>query len=116
MNLKEQVETDIFRALENLETQNKNDQLETLRNLVDKYVHLSTAEHVLNDHDLREIIGSAKQMFASKTMPTFIGPRKRKTAPDEEANLCVIEATIGALNKRDCLKKLPKFDYKEDKL
>ena len=33
----------------------------------------------------------------------------------DQANMCVIEATIAALNKRDCFNKLPRFDYRTDK-
>ena len=114
-NLKGQIEIEINEAITNMETQTTNDKRETLRNIIDKYVHLSTAEHLLDDHDLREIISGAKTLFANKSMPTCMGDSIRKTAPADEANVCVIEATISALNKRDCLKKLPKFDYRDDK-
>ena len=70
----------------------------------------------MDNHDFNKIIGSAKQKFATDTFPVFLGPRRVKVPPGDLPNLCVIEATIGFLNKNDCLKKIPKFDKREDKL
>ena len=115
-NLKEQLNVDIKRFFEQIENQNTDDQAKTLRNLLDKYIHLSKADYLMDSHDLRNIIGSAKSLFAQKTFPMFLGEKTRKVDPNDQPNLCVIEATIQHLNKNDCLKKLPKFDYREDKL
>lgn len=115
-NLKEQIEVDIKRFFEQIDTQSYDDQTKTLRNLLDKYVHLSTADYLMDSHDLRTIIGSAKSLFAQKTFPMFLGEKTRKVESSDQPNLCVIEAVIGHLNKNDCLKRLPKFDYREDRL
>lgn len=115
-NLKEQLDTDILRFLENIETQNYSDKIQTLKNLFDKYIHLSHAELLLDNHDLATIISNAKNIFANQTMPIHIGPNKRLVNPADLPNLCVIEATISLLNKKDCLKKVAKFDKREDKL
>ena len=82
---------------------------------MDKYIHLSKSDHVLDDHDLRTIIGSAKTKFANEKMPIHLGKGRRLVSQVDLPNLCVIEATIGHLNKTDCLKKIPKFDKVEDK-
>lgn len=116
MALKDELEVDIKRFFEQIEKQNPQDQKETLRLLMNKYIHLSTSEYKLDYYDLNSIIGDAKGRFANKTFPVFLGDRRRKVEESEQANLCVIESTIAHLNKSDCLKKMPKFDYKEDKL
>lgn len=114
-DIKQQVDVDIRRFFEQIDSQSSSDQIETLRNLLDKYIHLTTADYMLDYHDLNSIISSAKTTFANKTFPVFLGDKKRKVGQGEQANLCVIEAVFGHLNKKDCLKRLPKFDYKEDK-
>lgn len=114
-NLKEQLDVDIKRFFEQIETQNFNDQKETLRNLFNKYIHLSKADHVMDYYDLNDIVSNAKGKFSRKTFPVFLGKKRRKVMDTEQANLCIIESVISHLNQKDCLKKLPKFDYKEDK-
>ena len=114
-DLKQQVDVDIRRFFEQIEKQNHSDQIKTLRNLLDKYIHLSSAEYLMDYHDLNSIIGGAKTAFANKTFPVFLGDKKRKVGQSEQSNLCIVESVIGHLNKNDCLKKLPKFDYREDK-
>jgi len=115
-NLKQQLDVDILRFLENIENQNFSDKIQTLRHLFDKYIHLSQAELLLDAHDLGVIVNDAKTIFASQTAPVHIGPNKRLVSPADLPNLCVVEATISRLNKKDCLKKLPRFDKREDKL
>lgn len=115
-NLKEQMEVDILRFLENIESQSQNSKLETLRNLFDKYIHLSTCDLMMDTHDLNSIINDAKSRFSNNKMPIHLGKNKRIVTQTELPNLCIIEATIGHLSKKDCLKKSPKFDKREDKL
>ena len=115
MNIKEQLDADIFRFLENIEHQNRSDQIQTLRDLVGKFIHLSSSDYMMDDHDLRTIIGLAKSKFATDTFPVFLGKNKLKVSQGDLPNLCVIEATISHLKKKDCLNKIAKFDYKEDK-
>ena len=114
--LKEQLEVDILRFLENIETQNTSDKIQTLRHLFDKYLHLSQAELLLDAHDLSIIINDAKNRFAIQSVPVHLGVTRRPVGPMDLPNLCVIEATVGHLNKKDCLKKMAKFDKREDKL
>lgn len=113
--LKKQLEVDVLRFFEQIDTQNSNDKVKTLRNLLDKYLHLNTSDYMMDDHDLRSIVSDAKARFARDNMPIFLGDHKRKVAPGDIPNLCVVEATIAHLNGKDCLKKLPKFDKREDK-
>ena len=114
--LKEQLEVDILRFLENIETQTASDKIQTLRHLLDKYIHLSQAELLLDAHDLTVIINDAKNIFATQAMPVHLGATRRPVGPADLPNLCVIEATVKHLNKKDCLKKIAKFDKREDKL
>lgn len=115
MTLKEQIEFDIMSFFTQIESQNSVDKKETLRLLLAKYVHLTSAEFLMSKADLDSIITLAKMQMASKTFPVFIGPLKKRVQEQEQANLCVIESTISFLNKNSILKQLPKFDYREDK-
>lgn len=114
-SLEDQLEVDIKRFLENIEKQGVNSRVESLRHLFQKYLHLNTCEYMMDKHDLQTIIGSAKQLFANETVPIHLGEKKRIVEQSELANLFVIEATVLHLNKNNCLKKIPKFDKKENK-
>ena len=116
MDLKDQLNVDILRFFEQIENQNSNDKIQTLRNLLDKYIHLSTADYLMDSHDLNMIISNAKTLFSQKTFPVFLGDKKSKVMEAEQANLCVIESVVSHLNKKECLKKIPKFKYKQDKI
>lgn len=115
MNIEHDIEVDINSTLEQLESQSFNDKKETLRILLKKYSHLNSVGHSLDYYDLTSIISRAKTIMANKKMPSFLGKKVRKVPQNEEANLCMIESTISYLNKINCLKRLPKFDYREDK-
>lgn len=114
-SLKEQIEVDIKRFLENIDSQSRNDKTESLRTLLDKYLHLSTCDYMMDYHDLRSIVSNANSKFQNSSLPIHIGNKKQKVRQEDFGNYCVIEATITHLNKNDCLKKLAKFDKREDK-
>lgn len=114
MSLKEEIEIDIHQFFRQIENATRNDQLKTLRMLLEKYAHLSQAEYVMDYHDLNTMIGNAKHRFANDAFPIYLGERKRKVAPGDLPNLLLIEAVIAHLNKNDCLKKMPKFDKRKE--
>ena len=110
--LKEQLEVDIKRFFENIENKNQNDKNEILRNLFDKYLHLNTSDYLMDKTDLGQIISSSKHKFSNDKVPIHLGTAKHKINSHDLANFFVIEATINHLNKKDCLKKMAKFDKK----
>jgi hypothetical protein len=114
-DLKKQLDTDILRFLENIRNQTENDQIQTLRHLFDKYIHLNTADYVMDSYDLQRIVSSAKQNFSTNNMKIFLGERKVPVTSGDLPNLCVIEATVDHLSRIGCLKRLPKFDKREDR-
>lgn len=115
MGLKEQLESDIISFFKQIENQSSSDQRETLRLLMEKYIHLSKTEFLMDKHDLDSIINGAKMLMANKSFPAFLGKAKKRVFENEQTTLCIIESTVSHFNKNDCLKKLPKFDYREDK-
>jgi hypothetical protein len=114
-DLKDQLDVDISSFFDQIEKQCHNDKLKTLRNLFEKYLHLNKSDYMMDYLDLNSIISKAKSNFANMTFPVYLGDKKRKVGHNEQVNLCVIEAVVGHLNKNDCLKRLPKWDYREDK-
>jgi hypothetical protein len=114
-SLKEQIEVDIKRFLENIDSQSANDKVGSLRTLLDKYLHLTTCDYMMDYHDFRTIISGANSKFQHSSLPVHIGKKKQQVRQEDFGNFCVIEATISHLNKNDCLKKLAKFDKREDK-
>lgn len=114
--LKHRMRCDMKQFLDDIENQSHADKLISLQNLMDKYIHLNTCDYSMDHYDLRSIIGSAKGKFSNDSMPIFLGDKKRKVTQGELPHMMMIEATIGWLNKNNCLKRLPKFDKREDKL
>lgn len=114
MSVRETLEADIIAFFKQIESQNTNDQRQTLRLLIDKYIHLTTSSMLMDKHDLEVIVSSAKTLMSQKTFPAYLGNNKRRVGEEEQATVCIIESTISHLNKNDCLKRLPKFDYRED--
>lgn len=114
-DLKEQLEFDIHRFFEQIDSQNFNDQKQTLRLLFDKYLHITKADHMMDMHDLREIIGHAGTKMANESVTRNLnsGNEKIKISQNDMIKVLIIEATVGHLNKKDCLKKVAKFDYKK---
>lgn len=114
VSLKEEIEIDIkqfFRQIENCELNTK---IELLRMLLCKYSHISTSTFLMDSHDLNSIISRAKSKFSNDSFPIHLGKRKVRVTQGELSNLCIIESTIIHLNKNDCLKKMPKFDKREE--
>jgi len=114
--ISQELEVDIKRFFENMEKQGHNDRVLSLKILFEKHLLLNTSDYMLDKHDLFTIISGAKGLFASKNFPIYLGDKCRLVPKGDQANLCVIESTIQHLNNKKCLKKLPKFNYKENKL
>ena len=114
--MRKEIDTDARRFINKIDNLSHGDRIEALKNMLEKYFLLSTCDHMMDKHDLQTIISSAGNRFSRDTVPIFLGDKKRKVDQSELANLFVIEATIEHLNKNDCLKKMAKFDKKEDKL
>ncbi len=109
------IEQDIISFFKVTESQNYEDQRKTLRLLLEKYTHLNKSEYLMDVHDLKNIVSSATSIFANKTMPMFLGSSRSKVMENDQKHVCLIEATIFHMGKIDCLKRLPKFNYKDDR-
>lgn len=115
-DLEKRLDNDIIQFFKTIESQSHSDKKKTLKLLFEKYLHLSTADHILDRHDLNSIIDNAGRKFANETFPVHLDYEKKRLEQNKLRHLCMVEATIMLLRKYDCLKKLPKFDKREDKL
>ncbi len=113
VRLSEEIDTDIHRFFDQVEDQLPEDKRKTLKLLLDKYIHLSTVDHLMDKNDYESIVSAAKYKYSNETFKESMGKTHRKIHPTEQANLFVIEATITHLSSNDCLKKNAKFDYNE---
>ena len=114
-DLKTQLDTDIVRFLENIETQSHLDRIQTLKLLFDKYLHLNSCDFLMDYHDLINIINGAKNKFSNESIPIHLGAKKRLVSQNELTHLFLIESAVSHFNMNGCLKKTPKFDKREDK-
>jgi hypothetical protein len=89
------------------------DRVNLLTTLLKKYAILSSSDVLMNKKDLLAIISRSKQIFTELPMPVEMTESDIPVHQTELSSLCVIEATIGHLNKLGCLKKTAKFDYKK---
>jgi len=115
MGLNDSINKDVLDTLKILETQNHSDKIATLTLLLETYTHKNKAMHLMDSYDLSTIISSSKNKMSTESFPKFLKSNSltKQVNQDHQILLCMVEATIGHMNKLDCLKRLPKFDYKE---
>lgn len=113
MSLQDQLEADIAAFFENIEKQLPEAKKRTLKLLIDKYAHLMSTPVLLDKHDFDMIKDHAHKFFVSSGFPKKLGSNRREISGGEANILSIIEGTITVLNGKDCLKKLPKFDYRD---
>lgn len=115
MNLKEEIEVDILNFFNTIDVSGTSDRKEKLRELLSKYAQISSSELLMDDSDLRSITANAIGLMANRTLPMFLGTNKKQVQQEHQHVVCIIESTISQLNNKDCLKKLAKFAFKDNK-
>ena len=116
MGINDNLRQDIIDFFDNIEGMESNDQVKTLENLINKYAHLNSTTLLLDHRDLQRIIGMSKELMSNSNLKkSFRTSTGNRIVQYEEARILqIICATISFLNSKDCLKKIPKFNYKED--
>jgi len=105
----EQIEQELRTYLEEERNLSKPDRLKHLMAIFDKHFGLDQTQHLINDHDLHDIVGYAKTLYVHKTMPMKIS---RADVPANHVNhVLIMESFIMYLNKSKLLKKLVGFDF-----
>lgn len=87
----------------------RDDRLAYLKVIFNKHLEISKLEHVVNSHDLFDIVSGAKSIYGRFHLPVTIS--RKQVESGEVANIAVIESTFSYLSKMNLLKKLVKFDY-----
>lgn len=111
--LEGKISQDALEFIGSIDKMSHGDKIDLLKLLLKKYALLATSDVTLDKKDLSDIISKAKQNFTDITIPVELEGSETPVHQTEIANLCVIEATIGHLNKNSCLKRIPKFKYKK---
>ena len=110
-NPESEISKDVLEFLNSIEKMTHSGKVELLTILLKKYAVLGTSDILLNKKDLEAIISSSKQKYVELPMPIEMKGSDTPVNQPEIPNLCVIEATIGHLNKLNCFKRIAKFDY-----
>lgn len=113
MSVNDNLDSDISEFFENIEKQLPEARRKTLKLLIDKYAHLNSTPVLLDKHDFDMIKDAAHKFFVQSAFPKRVGSNRREIGNYESNILSIIEGTIQVLNGKDCLKKLPKFDYRD---
>ena len=113
MSIKNDLESDILAFFEQTEKQTLEGKKKSLKMLIEKYVHLTTTDCLLDKHDFEMIKDHAHRFFINSAFPKKVGSNRREISSYEANVLSVIEGTITVLNGKDCLKKIAKFDYRD---
>lgn len=113
MSLKEQLSVEIDGFLNNSDKSLKQDKKKALLEIFDKYLNLNTSNILLDKSDFDAIKSQAVRLYVDRSFPKYVGPTKRVISSEEANILCLIESTISQLHLKECLKKLPKFDYRD---
>jgi hypothetical protein len=112
-DLENRLKVDMESFFTDIENQTEEDKRKSLVVLLDKYIHLTKSDYLMDETDLLNIVAGAKTIFVHKSFPICIGKRNKQISQEEQRIVCIIESIILHLNNKECLKKLPKFDYKE---
>jgi len=110
-NPESEISRDVLEFLSSIEKMNHSGKIELLSILLKKYAVLGTSDIMMDKKDLESILSRSKQIYIEKSMPIEIRGSETPVHQPEVPNLCVIEATIGHLNKLGCFKRVAKFDY-----
>lgn len=113
-DFKKQLELDIKNLVDSMDNMSRVDKEKALKNMFEEYLHLNSCDYLMDNYDLQCIITDAKTSFANDVMPVFLGEKKKKVKSNDLPNFVVIESTIRHLYKNNCLKKVPKFDKRDD--
>jgi len=113
MSHKDQLDSDIAAFFENIASQSTEDKKKTLRQLIEKYAHLSAAPCILDKNDFATVKEAAHNFWMRSAFPKKIGSNRQEICSSESNVLAIIEGTITMLNSKDCLKKIAKFDYRD---
>lgn len=108
----EELKADIKKALADIEKQLPEHQVKTLMLVFQKHLNLNQGTMLMDKHDFDMIKSFAHREIIDKAFPKYVGSNRREISAQEANVLCIIEATISYLYSKDCLNKLPKFDYK----
>jgi len=112
-DLEQQINQDVSEYLNSIDRLDYNDRSELLKIMIKKFALLGSSDTLLFKKDLVDIVSSAKLNFSYKPMPVKMSDSDLEVHQSDLGHLCMIEATIGHLNKHGCLKKVPKFDYRK---
>jgi hypothetical protein len=105
----DQIEQELRAYLDEERNLSKADRMKYLMAIFNKHFGMDQTEHLLNDHDLHDIISYAKSSYARTTLPMRIS--KKEIHPSDVNFVLMIEAVVGHFNKSKLLKKLIKFDF-----
>ena len=112
-DLEQRISQDALEFMDNIGKMQHTDKMELLKLLLKKYALLASSDVLFDKKDLNDIISSSKQNYVNIASVVEMEGSETPIHQLEIPNLCVIEATIGHLNKNGCLKKIPKFKYKK---
>jgi len=113
--LKDEIEQDVLTFFDKIEGLAYRDKLEMLRMVLSKYALLSKSDCMLEKADLFAISSHAKKNMAQDQSQVHLGERCHKLNFDEIRMMCITKAVVAVLNGKECFKRMPKFDIREDK-
>jgi hypothetical protein len=108
------IRQDALEFANSLDKLSHRDRVTKLVELLRKHAEVSKKPVDLIRSDFAEIVSSANKLWVNGSTPVEINKTKggldfEPLSAGEYKNLCVIEATVGYLNKLECLKKVPSF-------
>lgn len=114
MGLTEELERDASQFFREIEKMSDEDKKTLLIKLLDKYAHISSSKLVLDKNDFVAIKSMASKLYMDRGWPKFFKQGfSREISGQDSVNISLIESTIIYLNSKDCLKRLPEFDYEK---
>jgi hypothetical protein len=105
----QQLDREIREYLEKEPNLRREDRLAYLKAMMNKHFEFNKLEHMINSHDLFDIMSGAKQHYSQKRMPVRVS--RKQVEAGEATSVSILESFISYLNKMHLLKKSVKIDY-----
>ena len=111
MSLESDLDRDIRQFFQQTNEMRDEDKISSLKLLLDKYIHISRSDYLMDKYDFETIKQNAQNLLKEYKLPKQFQNSFGLISGNEAVALSIIEGTVQFLISRDCLKRSPKFKY-----
>lgn len=113
------IRQDALNFINNLDKMPHRERVAKLIELLREHADMGTKDVILDYSDLLSIVGEANKLWVNSSTPMEISKSSKDLGHNyvvlnynEYNQLCLIKSAISVLNKKECFKKIPRFNEK----